>query len=390
MANAPYCAIVGLGFSDLSREPVGSARALACTAVRRAISDAGLSTADIDGLLINQSALAVPDTVPLGLHRDLSLGPLRLLAKLDGKGSSVIQMLQYAAMCINAGLVKAVACVFADTPVSTGVPSGASFGNPANLSGVHGWEAQYGMFGPVASYALLAQRYLALVGADEQHLAAYAMACRKWSAGNPLAFMKEPLTMDAYLAARYIVEPFRVFDCAYPVNGAAAVVLTSAELAAGCVVPPVYVHGIGQGHAGVPMTRGADATPGAGETAARGVFATAGVAPADVTMCQFYDAFSISPLLALEAYGICGTGEGAAFVLDGHTDPVGTLPMNTGGGQLASYYLQGMTPVSEAIIQARGSGGERQSGHNDLILVNGSGGCLEYQAAMLLSPWKSL
>jgi acetyl-CoA acetyltransferase len=388
--NAPYCAIVGLGFSDLSREQIGSARALACTAVRRAVSDAGLTMADVDGLLINQSALAAADTLPLCLHRDLGLGPLGLLARLDGKGSSVIQMLQYGAMSIAAGLVNVVVCVFADTPVATGVPSGASYANASTLTGVQGWEAQYGMFGPVANHAMLAQRYLARVGGDEHYLAAYAMACREWSAGNPLAFMRAPLTIGAYMGARYIVEPFRVFDCAYPDNGGVAVVLTSLERAADSPQSPVYVHGIGQGHAGVPMTRDADSQPGAGEMAARGVFETARIDPKDVTMCQFYDAFSISPLLALEAYGLCAAGEGASFVFDGQTGPRGRLPVNTGGGQLASFYLQGMTPVSESIIQARGSGGERQSALNDLILVNGSGGCLEYQAALAVSPWKSL
>ncbi|EIF32019.1 acetyl-CoA acetyltransferase [Burkholderia sp. Ch1-1] len=388
--NAPYCTIVGLGFSDLSRALAGSARELACTAVRRAVRDAGLTLADVDGLLINQSALAAADTLPLGLHRDLGLGPLGLLAKLEGKGSSVIQMLQYGAMSIAAGLAKVVVCVFADTPLAAGTASGESYANASTLTGVDGWEAQYGMFGPIANHALLARRYLARVGGDERNLAAYALACREWSAGNPLAFMREQLTFDAYMDARYIVAPFRLFDCAYPVNGGAAVVLTTLERAADSPQPPVYVHGIGQGHTGVPMTRAADMQPGAGETTARGVFKTARVGPQDVTMCQFYDAFSISPMLALEAYGLCAAGEGAAFVLDGQTGPRGSLPTNTGGGQLASFYLQGMTPVSEAIIQARGNGGARQSALNDLILVNGSGGCLEYQAAIAVSPWRSL
>lgn len=107
-------------------------------------------------------------------------------------------------------------------------------------------------------------------------------------------------------------------------------------------------------------------------------------------MCQFYDAFSYSGLFALEEYGLCARGEAGHFVAEGHTSPGGALPVNTGGGQLSSYYLQGMTPFSEAAIQARCRGGSRQVERNDIILVNGSGGCLEFHAALIMSPHKAL
>lgn len=390
MARRPYCAIVGLGFSKLSREPVGSVRQLAATAIRLAIADAGLKAADVDGLLINQSALAPINALPLDLHHDVGFGPLRLLSKLEAKGSSVLQMVQYAALAVQARLANAVVCVFADTPVSAGVPSGASFGNAANLTGIGGWDGRQGMFGPVASYALVAERYFAVHQTQRDTLAAYSMMCRQWSAGNPLAFMREPLSMEQYLAARFIVEPLRVFDCAYPVNGGVAIVVTACDRARDAPLPPVYVHGMAQGHVGVPMMRQHDTMPQAGALAAAGVYADAGVSAREVTMCQFYDAFSISPIVALEAYGLCGPGEAGRFVQEGHTGPAGRLPVNTGGGQLASYYLQGMTPFSEAIIQARGQGGKRQSARNQVILVNGSGGCLEYQAALIVSPQEML
>jgi acetyl-CoA acetyltransferase len=103
-----------------------------------------------------------------------------------------------------------------------------------------------------------------------------------------------------------------------------------------------------------------------------------------------YDAFSYNAVAALEDYGFCRPGEGAAFISDGNTSPGGRLPLNTGGGQLASFYLQGMTPLTEAVIQGRSAGEARQVEKNDVILVNGSGGRLEYHAALIVSPHQSL
>jgi acetyl-CoA acetyltransferase len=116
----------------------------------------------------------------------------------------------------------------------------------------------------------------------------------------------------------------------------------------------------------------------------------AGARAADVDQAQLYDCYTYTVVLTLEDYGFCGKGEGGEFVASGATSWTGTLPVNTGGGQLSGYYLQGMTPLSEAVIQARGRGGARQVARNDIILCTGSGGCLEFHAALIMSPHKVL
>jgi acetyl-CoA acetyltransferase len=181
-----------------------------------------------------------------------------------------------------------------------------------------------------------------------------------------------------------------VLDCAYPLNGAAAVVVTAAERAIDCGTQPIYVHGMGQGHPGRPALHCIPEPGTGGELAAKRAYTMAGVTAADITLCQFYDAFSFTALLALEEYGFCAPGESPAFIREGHTLPGGRLPMNTGGGHLAGGYLQGMTPLAEAIEQGRRAAGERQVANPDAILVNGSGGRLEYHAALVLSPHQSL
>jgi acetyl-CoA acetyltransferase len=373
MSKGAAAAICGLGFSTLSRKPVGTPRSLAVEAVRAALADSGLAPGHVDGLMITQSALASEDAIPLKIMNDLGFGTLRFMNMLEAKGSSVAQMIQVAAMAVGHGMAETIACVFADAPLTASRSAGAAFANASPLTGIAGWDAQYGLFGATGTYAMAARRVMALRGVTEKDLGAYAIACREWAARNPLAFLKEPLSMDQYLASRMIVEPLRLLDCAYPVNGGAAIIVTGAARARDLARPPVYIHGMGQGHSPMPGLAGIDpdiATGGA--EAGRAAFAMAGIGPGDITQAQIYDAFSFTVMVALEDYRL----------------PDG-LPVNTGGGHLSSYYLQGMTPLSEAVIQGRGDGGARQC-RNDAILVTNSGGRLENHAALVLSPRERL
>jgi len=378
-------AIVGLGFSELSRRPIGSARKLAADAVRDAMADANLSPCDVDGLLINRSPLVDPASMPLTLQNDLQFANLRLLSSIEGQGSSAVQMIQYATGAIRAGMARTVVCVFADTPVQP-QGGGQAFAAPLEISGIPGWEAQCGLYGAPGAYALAADEYLSYYGLDRDCLAAVAMSDREWAVRNPQAFLRKPLDLAQYQASPWVVEPFRVLDCAYPVNGAVAVVVTSTQQAPNLTDRPAYVHGMGQGHAGsAAQFARRDCMPplGAG-LAGRIACDMAGVTPKDISACQFYEAFSITTLLVLEANGFCEPGSAGDFVKAGETSPGGRLPCNTGGGHLSGYYLQGMTPLAEALIQIRRQGEERQLDDVALQLVTGNGGCLDYHAALLL------
>jgi acetyl-CoA acetyltransferase len=392
MPSTPLSALVGLGFSELSRLDIGTARDLAIDAVNAAVADSGLGLDDVDGLLLGHSPSAPFADLPLRLQNDLGLFELRLLASIEGEGTTAVQMVQHATMAIRHGLAKNVVCVFADAPLKPGAESGSvSFRRTMSLTGIDDWESRYALVGAAGAHALATRRYLSACGASEADLGAYAVSNRRWAERNPDAALRKPLTVEDYLASRYIVEPLRLLDCAYPVNGAVAVVVTGCELAAEGPRPPVWVHGMGQGHYGRPGLAAFDRElRTGGELAGKTAYAMAGVRAADVRMCQLYDAFSYLGLLALEDYGLCPRGEAPAFVQSGACAPGGSLPTNTGGGHLSGFYLQGMTPLSEAIIQARGDGGARQVERRDVILVNGVGGCADYHAALVLSPLRSL
>ena len=114
-------------------------------------------------------------------------------------------------------------------------------------------------------------------------------------------------------------------------------------------------------------------------------FALAGITRDDVDVLELYDCYTYTVLVTLEDYGFCEKGEGGAFVADGKLGPGGSLPTNTGGGQLSSYYMWGFTPLSEAVIQARGEAGERQVAKNDIVLASGNGGVLNFHSTTILS-----
>ena len=199
--------------------------------------------------------------------------------------------------------------------------------------------------------------------------------------------MRTPMTIEDHQSSRWVAEPFRLFDCCLVSNGGIAVIVTTAERAATLRQPPVHVLGWGQSHPGHSLRRSQDfgLVTGAVRSGAT-AFAMAGLSVRDVDVFELYDCYTFTVLVSLEDYGLCAKGEGGPFAASGALGPAGSVKVNTGGGQLSGYYLWGMTPMSEGIIQARGQGGERQVDTHDVVLVSGNGGVLDHHSTTLLSP----
>jgi acetyl-CoA acetyltransferase len=378
--------IIGLGSAALNRVDARPATELARMAVRDAAVDAGIPLAAIDGLMICRTSGANDAILGLDLQRALGLRDLKLNRIVLCEGASALAAIQTAALSVSAGLADVVACVFADTPLRPGAAMGSAFGRLKTGMGLEGLRYTAGLFGGASVYALSARRYLSKYGLSETVLADVAVTTRAWASLNPQASFRKPLTREEYFASRYIAEPLRLFDCAAPVNGAIAVIVTRADRARDGAQPPVPILACAEGHPGTPDRSGFDrALDHGGRIAAAAMFAATGLSPADINMCQFYDAFSIAPLLALEAYGFRPPGGGWAAYADGAAAPGGSgMPINTGGGHLSGFYLQGMTPVMEAVLQARGAAGERQCPTARTILVTNDGGRFDYHAGMIL------
>jgi acetyl-CoA acetyltransferase len=385
-------AITGLGITEMGRIYGKSSTDFAVDAVRYALDDSGLKKSEVDGLLINAGITGSQGGgVSLSLQNALGLRNLKLLNHMNAAGSTAAQMVQYATLAINAGMASNVVCVFADAPLREGTSTGQAYGSAGRTSirptGVNGLFSTAGYFGANTGYALAARRHMSLYGTTQDQLGAVAVAERAWAVNNTRAQMREPITLDDYHNSRWIIEPLHLLDCCLVSNGAVAVVVSGAEQAKDMQQPPVYIWGMGQGHPGDPRSAGSSPETETGaKIAAETVFSMAGVGPSEIDICELYDCYTYTVIVTLEDYGFCKKGEGGAFVEDGKLGPGGELPTNTGGGQLSSFYMWGMTPMSEAVIQARGQGGIRQVPKNDLVLCTGNGGVLNYHASLVLSP----
>jgi len=386
MTTKGRVAIGGLGITRQGKVFDHSHVGFAVEAVHLALEDAGLGRDDLDGLLVNPG-LSWGDLgmASFQLQQAMGLRNLRLSSSMSAGGATAAAMIQHATQAIAAGLCRTVACVFSDAPLKPPRPreSKRDGGSAAAYAFGRGLEAAYGQFGVNAMYANVARRHMYLYGTTNDHLGSIAVAQRQWANRNPLAqFHDTPMTLEDYHRSRWIVEPFHLFDCCLVSNGGLAVIVTSSEQARDLKQPPVYVWGMGQGHPGgdpaETLTSGASL---AKDTA----FRMAGIDLADIDVVELYDCYTFTVLVCLEDYGFCKKGEGGPFVADGRIAPGGSLPVNTGGGQLSSFYMWGMTPISEAIIQLRGAGAERQIPDAQLALVSGNGGILSTHSTLVLA-----
>ncbi|MHB8467254.1 MAG: thiolase family protein [Acidimicrobiales bacterium] len=369
----------------MSLAPGGEADALANDAVGAALDDAGLTRSDVDGLLVNSSQGVRPDRVGVALARHGGFGDLRLLEHVEIKGATAAAMVQRAVLAVEAGLAGTVVCVFADAPLRPGGTSGSTYAHSGGVDGVRGLERASGVLGSVPTFALLASRYLATSGGSEDDLCAVACAARAWAADNLDAVSRTPLTPEAYRESRMVSTPLRVLDCARPVNGGGAVVVSDNRRAADAGHAPVYVRGMAQWH---PMRRRRAPDEswfgGDGRRAIDAALAMAGRTRDDLAVLELYDPFSVVTLCLLEDYAFCGRGEAGAMARSGALGPGGSLPTNTGGGQLSAFYLQGITPLAEGVIQIRGDAKDRQIPGAATALVAGIGGRIDHHACLVL------
>ena len=385
MAERGDAAIVGLGITEMGKVYGRTAAEFAADAVILACQDAGYDLHDLDGLLVSGG---VQQGVGLSLARDLGLRNLNMLSEVQAYGSTAGGMVSIAAMAVQSGMVNAVACVFADAPLVQGGSAGAAYGGGRrSFSGIGGIAAASGLLSTNAMYALAARRHMQRYGTTSEQFGAVAVAQRAWATMNPRAQMRDAITLEDHQNSRMIADPLHLLDCCLVSNGGIAVIVTNEARARASAKPAAYILGWGQTHPGYTRTRGSEFGLVSG-AAISGPIAMkmAGVSVGDIDVRELYDCYTYTALISLEDYGFCEKGEGGALAESGALAPGGSLPTNTGGGQLSSYYMWGFTPLSEAVIQTRGEGGDRQVAKHDIVLVSGNGGVLDHHSTLVLSP----
>jgi acetyl-CoA acetyltransferase len=370
--------IAGVAESDeLGRLPHTSALQLHAEAARNALDDAGLGKQDVDAVFSAGRWSSAETSEYLGLK------PRYVDGTLVG-GCSFIAHVQHAMAAIAAGMCSVALITHGESGASrVGMP--ASRWAPDSVNGQ--FELPYGVMGPPTQYALIATRHMHQYGTTSEQLAEVAVATRKWAALNPKAAMRDPLTIDDVLASRMIAHPFHLLDCCLVTDGGGAVVVTGTERARDLRKRPVYVLGTGEAVGHMMTSQMTDfARWDAAEVSGRQAFAMAGIRHGDIDVAELYDAFTLVPILALEALGFCGAGEGGRFVAGQRTAPGGDFPMNTNGGGLSYTHtgMYGIFTIIEAVRQLRGECGARQVRDATVALCHGVGGIFAAAATMIL------
>ena len=372
-------AIVGVAESDeLGRLPHKSALQLHMEATHNALADAGLTKKDVDAVFSSGRNTANDLPEYLGIRP-------RFVDGTQVGGCSFIMHVEHAMAAINAGLCEVALITHGESGHSRIAMPAPRWGDDSTNNQ---FELPYGSVGPATSYGFLATRHMHEYGTTSEHLAEVAVATRKWAALNPKAFVRDPITIADVLKSRLIAWPFHLLDCCLVTDGGGAVIVTAAERARELAKPPVYVLGTGecvthQMVSQMPAFNQWDAAVAAGARA----FRMAGVRHSDIDVAEFYDAFTIVPMLALEALGFCKPGESGPFVSGQRTAPGGDFPMNTNGGGLSYTHtgMYGIFTIIEAVRQLRQECGPRQVPNAKVALCHGTGGVWSAAATMIVS-----
>jgi acetyl-CoA acetyltransferase len=361
-------AIIGYHETKLERRSGRSVYDLAGEAAAGALAHAGVEKREIDGVAVNASLTGAGD--PFWSNRicdALGLVP-RWLQTTDLGGASAVGGVARAAAMIRAGWCTTALVLGTDAPSTAW---GARYGSYRPE-----FEQPYGVQGPPGLFGFLQRRYAEQYPLKIEALAKIAIVQREHALLNPNAIFKQALTLDDYMKSRMVSDPLRLLDSVMFCDGAAAVVVTTAERAQGRGGRPVYP----VAYAEITNFAGDEPAPDVTETGFSVVgpaaLAQAGLAAREIQQFHPYDDFTIAVLMQMEQIGFCRRGEGSRFVLDTDLSWKGSLPLNTGGGQLSAGQpglASGMLNLIEAVRQLRGEATGRQVANPRNAMVTGIG-----------------
>ncbi|MDT5198716.1 MAG: 17-hydroxy-3-oxo-4-pregnene-20-carboxyl-CoA lyase [Mycobacterium sp.] len=374
-SKMPTAAIVGVGQTEFSKNSGRSELQLAAEAVKAAIDDAGLTPADIDGLV----TFTQDENDELDLMRSVGIPLTRWVSRTPFGGSGSAATVQQAAAAVISGMADAVVIFRAFNE-----RSGQRFGQPAKVQlAPLNLYLPFGLDTPAKMYSLWFQRYMDTYGLSNTDFGLYSVQARKYAATNPRAwFYKRPITLDDHQNSRWIVEPIlRLLDCCQESDGGVAVVVTSESRARDLAHPVVRVaaatyanlrdSGIIFNYFHPDLARFNEA-----EAVAESLYATAALQPSDIDVAMLYENFSPVVFYQLEAFGFCGHGEARDFIADGNIAIDGAIPVNTHGGLLGEGYIHGVNNIIEAVRQLRGTAANQVDGARNALVASGHSGMI--------------
>ena len=365
-------AVVGVGESTYYKR--GEAKEtefqLACIAIRNAVLDAGLELADVDGFVSYLDGR----NDPVRLSAALGIRALNFSSQTwGGGGNGVASAVMIADAAVAEGYAEYVVVFRAIAQGQFG-----RFGQMGYTDRVAGFSAPYGLVSAAQVCAVQTRRFMYENDIDQEALAEIALAAYAHAQRNPRALRHgKPLTREQYHASRWSAEPFHLYDCCPENDGAAAVVVTTAERARDLRKPPVPILAAAQGlekWGGIGAYNEPNFPTAHHRHTGKMLWERAGVKPTDVNVAQFYENFTGPVLIAITEMGFCAPEAVGAFVADGNIcGPEAKLPINTRGGNIGEAYIHGFENINEAVRQVRGESTCQVDGVELSLSVSGPG-----------------
>ena len=366
-------AIVGVGYSPFTRHGPADPRRQAYLACTAALTDAGLPSSAVDGMYHYR----FEDDIPVHeVARMLGMSNLAVFGEMIPTSPSGLVSALEGVMAVASGAAETV-LAFRCMTRETGYAGGVST-DTKPVGGIAQYLDPYGWAGVLMGIGMRKRRRIQELGGSAEDYGQIVLNARRWAAMNPQAVLREPITMDDYLGGRVIADPLLVYDCDYPVNGAVATIITTAERARDLRQRPVLVDAMAYSNGVQPDTRwafGEDFLFGGTRMCADRLWSRSQFGVSDIDVAQLYDGFTHVTISWIEALGFCGIGEFGDWVDGGRRiGPGGDLPINTGGGHLAEGRVHGLQLLTEAVLQLRGQAGERQVPNASVAVVTNAFG----------------
>tara|TARA_R110002072_G_scaffold51389_3_gene137924 strand:+ start:9885 stop:11078 length:1194 start_codon:yes stop_codon:yes gene_type:complete len=383
MSQKREAAIVGI-HEYPSRDVEGEISPLQMKAesAARALEDAGLSWADVDGIYDAGEGGGMMNGLTIAEYFGLKPSVINT----TGVGGSSYEFhAAHAKRDIAAGKCKVALLTYGSTAHSNARAIGVGGRGAGSMHPAENMDAFAGQT-LIANYAMVAKRHMFQYGTTSRQLAEISTATRYHAMRNPeavqamedLEFLDiRETSIDDVVNSRMIADPLHLLECCMISDGGGAVVIASPEVARNCKKPPVWI--LGSGEATKYPENGGDITTSAAAQSGPIAFAEAGVTAAEMDIAMIYDSFSITVLALLEDLGFCKKGEGGAWVEGGKLrfDQSGGPALNTDGGGLSSNHpgMRGIFLLIEAARQLRGESHSQVAGAK-LAVAHGNGGML--------------
>jgi acetyl-CoA C-acetyltransferase len=340
-------AVIGVGNTKFGVRNDVNITELAFEAFKPSVEDAGVDAKDIPFMALG--------TIGAGAWYE---EPLPAVVVAEYCGLTGAGLVRCEAACASGSAAfhaaySAVASGQMDIAMALGLEKMREVDTPTAVEligrgGYYLWEFHnFGLTFP-GYYALHATAHMAKYGTTEEDLAMIAVKNHKYAAMNPIAHLRNKITVDDALSSMVIASPLKLYDCCPITDGASSIVLASEEKVKELKIDtPIWVAGIGYSSGSANLSRRLSySSLEAGVAAGQMAYKTAGVRPDQVDVAEVHDCFTIAEMMAYEDLGFCRKGEGPKLVREGQNEIGGKIPVNVDGGLKAKGHPIGATGCS--------------------------------------------